>query len=445
MMTTEHAGYRWTALPPIAPIDGGTAQIESLGGYFQRMCDTTGFTKTHLAGVLDTVAGQPINGLRERNSFVGPGQVSLNRARALEQLTNQRLVGCTLSPFINVLQMRDGGLAGINRRWCPECLLEAGESDGLSERLIWNFLHYSHCSLHSVRIIDRCQDCGNSQQLRRGKAALCTYCGCSLARAVTHERPSALQSWANASIEDVVRWTATNPDVVIPAENYQRFFDGLSQDGTLDRLKIVHNRFWRDANRFRRTTTTFRTLLNLSAIKSVDIIGILTEPVPASSTSLFPSHEVDGEIAFDLEDWGAQARKFEVVLHALCKANTRVFPSQQFLSLLLVSRRKSSIHRAPSFSAYIDLQMQPGQDLLAGRRAARRIMDLSMTLLGNGVRERGVARELLERFAITAETARECARTAMVIRKAMLSQAFSAAGDPAECRGKKTRLSLKRK
>ena len=200
--------------------------------------------------------------------------------------------------------MRDGGLAGINRRWCPECLLEAGESDGLSERLIWNFLHYSHCSLHSVRIIDRCQECGNSQQLRRGNAATCAYCGCSLARAATHERPSALQSWANASIEDVVRWTATNPDVVIPAENYQRFFDGLLQDGTLDRLKIVHNRFWRDAIRFRRTTTTFRTLLNLSAIKSVDIIGILTEPVPASSTSLFPGHEVDGEIAFDLEDWG---------------------------------------------------------------------------------------------------------------------------------------------
>ncbi|QDY47164.1 TniQ family protein [Stenotrophomonas maltophilia] len=433
-MTTAHMRYRWTALPPIAPIDGATAQTESLGGYFQRMCETTGFTKTHLAGVLDKVAGQPRNGLSERNSFVGPGQVSLNRARALEQLTNQRLVGCTLSPFINVLQMRDGGLAGINRRWCPECLLEAGESNGLSERLIWNFLHYSHCSLHSVRIIDRCQECGNSQQLRRGNAASCAYCGCSLARATTHERPSALQSWANASIEDVVRWTATNPDVVIPAENYQRFFDGLLQDGTLDRLKIVHNRFWRDAIRFRRTTTTFRTLLNLSAIKSVDIIGILTEPVPASSTSLFPSHEVDGEIAFDLEDWGAQARKFEVVLHALCKANTRVFPSQQFLSLLLVSKRKSSIHRAPSFSVYLDIQRQPGQDLLAGRNMASRIMALSMTLLKSGMRERGVASEVLKRFAISAEIARECARTAVVITKAMRSPAFRASGDPFPCR-----------
>lgn len=140
---------------------------------------------------------------------------------------------------------------------------------------------------------------------------------------------------------------------------------------------------------------------------------------------------MDGEIAFDLEDWGAQARKFEVVLQALCKANTRVFPSQQFLGLLLVSKRKSSIHRAPSFRAYIDLQMRPGQDLLAGRTMARRIMDLSMTLLGSGVRERGVARELLKRFAISEEIASECARTAMVIAKAIRSRAFSAgAGDP---------------
>lgn len=438
MTSMTNAGYRWTTLPPLAPIDGGTAQTESLGGYFQRMCEITGFTKTHLAGVLDRIAGQPVNGLLQRNSFVGPGQVSLNRARALEQLTNQRLVGCTLSPFIKVLQMRDGGLTRINRRWCPECLLEAGESNGLSERLIWNFLHYSHCSLHSARIVDRCPDCGNIQQLRRVKAALCACCGGRLARAATHERPSALQSWANASIEDVVGWTATNPDVVIPPENYQRFFEGLRQDGTLDRLKLVHNRFWRDAIRFRRSTTTFRTLLNLSAIKSVDIIGILTNPVPASSTSLFPNHEVDGEIAFDLEDWGAHARKFEVVLQALCKFNTRVFPSQEFLGVLLVSRSNSSIHRAPSFRVYRDLQMRPGQDLLAGRGVTKAIMDLSMTRLAAGARERGVASELVKRFAITAEAARECARTAMIITKAMRSRAFSVAGDPVASSGRKT-------
>lgn len=443
-MGTENTGYRWTALPPLAPIDGGTAQTESLGGYFQRMCDVTEFTKTHLAAMLDKIAGQPTNGMRERNSFVGPGQVSLNRARVLEQLTNQSLVGCTLSPFINVLQMRDGGLSGPNRRWCPECLLEASDSNGLSERLVWNFLHYSHCSLHSVSIIDRCSDCGNYQQLRRSKAAVCAHCGGSLARVATRERPSALQSWANASIEDVVLWTATNPNVVIPPENYRRFFDGLRQDGTLDRLKLVHKRFWRDANHFRRSTTTFRTLLNLSAIKSVDIVGILTDPVPASSASLFPSHEVDGEIAFDLEDGGAQTRKFEVVLQALCKSNTRVFPSQQFLGLLLISKSKSSIHRAPSFRAYRDLQMRPGQDLLAGRTVARRIMDLSMARLATGACERSVASELLKRFAITAETARECARTAMVIKKAMRSQAFSAAGDPVPCPGRRTPPSRRR-
>jgi len=195
-------------------------------------------------------------------------------------------------------------------------------------------------------------------------------------------------------------------------------------------LKLVHNRFWRDATRFRRSTTTFRTLLNLSAIKSVDIIGILTEPVPASSASLFPSDEVDGEIAFDLEDWETQTRKFEVVLQALCRSNTRVFPSQRFLGLLLFSKLRSSIHRAPSVRAYRDLQMQPGQDLLAGRKVTRAIMDLSMARLAAGARERGVASELLKRFAITAETARECARTAMVIRKAIRSRAFSVAHDP---------------
>lgn len=430
MTSMKNTGYRWTTLPPLAPIDGGTAQTESLGGYFHRMCDATGLTQTHLAGMLDKIAGQPMNGLGVRSSFVGPGRVSLNRARVLEQLTNQRLVGCTLSPFINVLQTRDGGLTGRNRRWCPECLLESDDRDGLSERLVWNFVHYSHCSLHSVRIIDRCPDCGSSHQLRRGKAALCADCGGGLARVITREKPSALQSWANASIEDVVRWTATNPDAVIPPENYRRFFDALHQDGTLDRLKLVHNRFWRDATRFRRSTTTFRTLLNLSAIKSVDIIGILTEPVPASSASLFPSDEVDGEIAFDLEDWETQTRKFEVVLQALCRSNTRVFPSQRFLGLLLFSKLRSSIHRAPSVRAYRDLQMQPGQDLLAGRKVTRAIMDLSMARLAAGARERGVASELLKRFAITAETARECARTAMVIRKAIRSRAFSVAHDP---------------
>jgi hypothetical protein len=241
-----------------------------------------------------------------------------------------------------------------------------------------------------------------------------------------------------------VGWTATNPDVVIPPENYQRFFEGLRQDGTLDRLKLVHNRFWRDAIRFRRSTTTFRTLLNLSAIKSVDIIGILTNPVPASSTSLFPNHEVDGEVAFDLEDWGAHARKFEVVLQALCKSDTRVFPSQEFLGVLLVSRAHSSIHRAPSFRVYRDLQMRPGQDLLAGRGVKKAIMDLSMTRVAAGARERGVASELVKRFAITAETARECARTAMVIAKAMRSQAFSAAGDPVPCPARRTPPSRRR-
>ncbi|CRX67728.1 unnamed protein product [Stenotrophomonas maltophilia] len=57
-----------------------------------------------------------------------------------------------------------------------------------------------------------------------------------------------------------------------------------------------------------------------------------------------------------------------------------------------------------------------------------------MTLLKSGMRERGVASEVLKRFAISAEIARECARTAVVITKAMRSPAFRASGDPFPCR-----------
>lgn len=136
-------------LPPLPLGDSGTDVVESLEGYAHRLFFIAGQRPLSMLQFIDRQAGaRSIHNAKIRSGLNGPGTLFLRRMKVLEDLTSTPLRGATFWTLNNVLRARSGGLNSTSRRWCPAGLKEfSNPAARVTDRLIWNFSHYSRCSI----------------------------------------------------------------------------------------------------------------------------------------------------------------------------------------------------------------------------------------------------------------------------------------------------------
>jgi len=425
-MRTDLSYYRpstWTAFPALPLIGSGTSQVESFASYVVRLQGAAGVSRSSFFQLID---GQEFRqGGNHRSSLVGPGGVCRRRALRVGELTGQELIGSTLAPFSDIVQARGSGLRSEHeRRWCPMCLREE-RGAGLIERLVWCFSEYSYCTLHDTPILNACLSCGSKVRLGSGVVYLhCELCGESLDSRLADEATSPLQRWLSFAIEGMIAWSSSNGSGKVDPTNYQRFVQGLIDDGTLDRIRKVHPIFWKDTTQFRRRRPTFATLINFAAVKSIDPISILTDPVPAASSSLFPSEDVEGLIACDLGDYSVVCKRSEILVKALLKSGTRCLPSDKFLSELVSKGPNCSALRiCPSYARMSALRADRERQLMGAVMGAKCIR-IATVALKEGATKAKAATAVRTRTMLPGLLARHAALTASVLLRALSSDSF---------------------
>jgi len=420
----------WTTFPSLPLIGSGTSQVESLASYLMRLRDTLGVSRNSLLQLIDgSTCAQRSD---HRSSIIGPGEICQRRAAKLGRLTGQDLVGSNLGPFGDVIQARGAGLGGRGqRRWCPACLTEEQDA-GLVERLVWRFSNYSFCTLHETPILSECQSCG-SGRLRFGKSNVhheCSFCGHSLRTQLAHRSCSPLERWTSATIDGMVAWSASAPaeSRSLDSTNYQKFVQGLIDDGTMERIRKVHPIFWKDTVLFRRRRPTISTLINLAAIKSISVIGILTDPTPASSSNLFPLEDAKGLIACDLGDYSVASMKLEMLMQALLKSATQYLPSDVLLIRSLGAKSKTfSFSGCPSREQFCALRADKERQVLSFVSGARCVEIAFMVLRAGGTRAKASS-AVRRQTGVSVLAAQHISLTASTILKTTSSKAFRAKG-----------------
>ncbi|QGL65890.1 TniQ family protein [Stenotrophomonas maltophilia] len=134
---------RWTVLPPLELRDAGTPWTESLNGYANRLAKLSGISWCKLLQLIDTHSSEVPSRYIDQRRLDGLGPVSVRRARSLEKLTGQSLVGATLYGLSEIVSSRAASWSR-HAAWCPICIGASDMDESATERLIWSFDAYSH-------------------------------------------------------------------------------------------------------------------------------------------------------------------------------------------------------------------------------------------------------------------------------------------------------------
>ena len=184
---------RAPALFGCAPLGRGTVLVESLTGFFARLCVARSLWASEVArhliaprcpdGVFPRHAGAIGQFLSSHCARVDARRESaLPFAAALEALTWQaEYASLTFAPWyarFDAEALRIG--LGRRKRWCASCLGEwSARSAPAYEPLLWRFEVVSHCPAHGVGLVDRCAHCGRTQPLvtQGVPIGMCVRCG----------------------------------------------------------------------------------------------------------------------------------------------------------------------------------------------------------------------------------------------------------------------------
>lgn len=175
----------------LKPFGVGTARTESCTGYLARLAREHRISAHFLLSRELVPASNKPSLLRAESKFVSSGNCclmmkSLNgRARTagewvevLEKLTlRPRLRFLTMLTWRNVLT--DQSLLRSVRAWCPECLEDQKEFDGLVyEYLLWTLATVSVCPHHQRSIESLCPHCQNQIPpfAYRSRPGFCSHC-----------------------------------------------------------------------------------------------------------------------------------------------------------------------------------------------------------------------------------------------------------------------------
>jgi hypothetical protein len=169
----------------LAPIGGGTAEVESLTGYIARLAQEHCLTPLTLLSKI--VAGYMSDSFRIQKTGIYPqfarvlnGTWSKSQAftEALELLTSRSDVRYTsLVTYVGVISSQQ--LIRAKRAWCSTCFDEqARRGIVVYEPLIWSVAVVSICLHHRKLLTVACPRCGSEQAplssfMRPGYCARC--------------------------------------------------------------------------------------------------------------------------------------------------------------------------------------------------------------------------------------------------------------------------------
>lgn len=421
---------RWTMLPPMKLLAAGTSATESLSSYSLRLSKLCGIPWTRFISMVDSEVRSKAGGYTDCARLSGPGPVSLARARALERLTGQRLVGSTLDGIGEIISGRSEALHRV-AAWCPICLSQAA-TEGLPNfaRLIWRFASYSYCSLHGARIECSCPHC-DFASIRNIGSLFCPRCKGSLEVRARYGRPSRVESWTDHCIEELVDWTSNHPTQPLRKASLTRFLSAVDAVGDAkarayippkrDRDDFVKYVRWRGASvptlglRPDTSRVDLGDLLRASAKQCVSVLDMLLRP-EESASALLPGVQY----SFDLPALSGEAAddcaRLTRIVEALTDDVDCVLPAMQTVLRCARIRRAYKSRMPGHYAKYaVQLRIQrslfvtisPGRINLAFRAAAKMIED--------GVEESDLVKRVARQFCLPAETSAGLARSAFIV------------------------------
>lgn len=186
-----------TTLAPLQPLGVGTAFVESLSSYFQRLADQHCVSPKLLArefilpklGFSNRVGEVQADRYWRTSFFNGMGEVPEQWCRVLQGLTGVTgLRQLTMLPFHGLIGMHGSSCA--TRRWCPKCLAES-EADGIPYgQLLWEIGCVQACPKHGTSLVSE-HGCGTDEAvpplLIKPLPNLCWTCGRSLSTSISVE------------------------------------------------------------------------------------------------------------------------------------------------------------------------------------------------------------------------------------------------------------------
>lgn len=322
-----HQGFliepRTTWLPPVGLRGVGDALVESFDHYLTRLAhicatDVKSLVRAVNAYSTDVVCDAPISGGLSTRNF--PAKF----VQAVETLTGQSTLHCgTLSSLRFVLRGSGDTDLDLSRRWCPMCYRDWVPDDSY-EPLVWSLPFYSHCSLHGVRLNNRCAHCGAYQsalrpfRLRR----CCVRCGKELVDGVQAHPRSSIEKWVDELILEVAKLCGDPQTPVIAAESYKTFLGGLRKTPSRT-LSSAANDFRSNLSLKGPSRLTFRSLINLCAVQSIRPSMLLLCPLQASSPTLLDERDIFAELPLPPRKFAVHVERLAIVLSRLLKRRAR--------------------------------------------------------------------------------------------------------------------------
>ncbi|MGE8283972.1 MAG: TniQ family protein [Stenotrophomonas lactitubi] len=363
----------WTSLPPLPLIDAGTENTESIGSYAVRLARLCGVPWARFLHFVDTESESVPRMYHDPVRLIGPGPVAIRRARTLERLTGQTLLGGTFYGLTEILSGRDGTL-NKHASWCPKCLEQGIDDIGTHfSRLIWEFSAYSHCAIHGARIQSACQHCG-FQKIGRSSLSVCPKCQGALSKGAEYAQPGRSESWKNHCIEELLQWTSGNPQSLLSLDGLTSFIEAEREQrrrrepryrgrifDSESRAKWI---LWQDT----KIPTSYAPyiggrvdvgdLLNAAGKSSLSVLDMLLRPV-ASASKVLPGIGFKCFQPFDLSKIHRSWVRFSELVDALVADQKALLPAMREITLASDVVGRCKVRVPSSYAIYaVHLRIQ---------------------------------------------------------------------------------------
>jgi AraC-like DNA-binding protein len=305
-----------SVLYQIRPIGIGTTETECLTSYLARLANAHHLPvgqllRWQLIPMINdgrTESGRLLNcfTLFKMCSANGADALALDLVGAIERLT--LIKGISPTTFViwsNVLSRRE--LLRPFRAWCPCCYAHQATEEGpLYDPLLWTVIPVKVCPRHQIPLQETCPACKKRIQpvLNLYLPGFCSYCHCWLGK--LDREPATDEGVAVIEDLDYELWAADNIGKIIAAsptlsatparQNVIAAVDhccNLLMEGNsrmlsrlLDTPKST-SRNWLQG----RTIPALKTLVRLSYLTKVPLLGMLTEP--ASVVAYISEHPIE--------------------------------------------------------------------------------------------------------------------------------------------------------
>ena len=260
-----------TCLPTLfgaEPVGRGSGNVESLTGFFARLCmaryvEATDVVRTFLngqcpAGLFPPLARQVGNFVSKRAATLDlEADCALPFAAAVQSLTHlSDLHRLTFSACGGALAADPQKRGRKRKQWCPACF-SAWRADGtpLYEPLLWRFVLAERCPVHRLALVDRCPTCDRVQPsvTRAVPIGYCDRCGQPLHQGgsilpleeASLDSPERWALWRSVALSRLLAWTSTLGvrDTVSSAVVLERFSRLLARALERPPVPWVHCRF----------------------------------------------------------------------------------------------------------------------------------------------------------------------------------------------------------